>query len=94
MSLRSKHQELAAKYHWLIPIVVPLLAGYLGYGEYEKYEARQDVSAPTVEVTISTPRAGPPHRHGTVVSRGAIKDMIANQHAKDLRLFKQREVWE
>lgn len=110
MTLREKHQALATKYHWMIPIVVPLLAGYLGLDQYEKYEERQAAAAPTeVTVTVSAPITGGDHSHGAVVSQNDIETLIQRhinvslnqmnaaikkQHEKDLVLFKQKETWD
>jgi hypothetical protein len=108
MTLRDKHQALAAKYHWMIPIVVPLLAGYFGVDQYEKYEERQAIaSAPDITVTVTG--AGTDHAHGAVVSQNDINTLIqrhinvvinqtntaiAEQHAKDVALFKAKETWD
>ena len=110
MTLRDKHQALAAKYHWMIPIVMPLLLGYLGLDQYEKYEERQAAApAPDITVTVSAPVSGSKHAHGAVVSQNDIETLIqrhvnvavnqmnaaiAAQHQKDLGLFKTKETWD
>jgi hypothetical protein len=104
MNIRKKHQDLAAKYHWLITPVGALLAGYLGVGEYEKYEQRKAEAAGVgdVTITVEAPVKGPTHSHGAVVSQNDINTLIkravdravAEQHEKDLLLFKTRETWD
>lgn len=105
--IRTGHQALAAKYHWMIPLIVPLLAGYFGIDQYEMYEKRQAaaaVPAPTeVVVTVAAPAAaGPTHSHITVVGKETIKQLIKNavdaavekQDAKNAAKFPAKETWQ
>lgn len=107
MTIREKHQALASKYHWLITPLGTILLGYLGVGEYQKYEAAQS-AAPT-EVSVNVTSSGGDHSHGAVVSQNDIETLIQRhinvslnqmnaaikkQHEKDLVLFKQKETWD
>jgi hypothetical protein len=88
MTIRDKHQALANKYHWLITPIGTLLLGYLGVGEYEKYEARQ-AAAPAAPITITVEAsdstaaalAAHPHPyaatiHGSHLTAAGIQAMI------------------
>lgn len=104
MNVRDKHQALAAKYHWLITPIGTLLLGYLGIGEYEKYEARQAAEAAPITITveaadIAVTDTGHPHpyantQHGSHRSKDSIQDMIdkamaAHQSSKQYHEFSQ-----
>jgi len=109
MTIREKHQALAAKYHWLITPLGTLLLGYLGFDGYQKYEAAQAAAPTEVSVTVSAPISGNKHAHGAVVSQNDIETLIQRhvnvainqmnaaikkQHEKDLVLFKKKESWD
>jgi len=102
MSIRSKHQELAAKYHWAITPIATIVLGYLGVGEYKKYEAAQAAAAP-VTITFEAdsldsgehphPYASSTHEHQQLI-KSIAREAVNRQHEKDLQLFKQKEDWE
>lgn len=78
MTIREKHQDLAKKYHWVFPIIIPVLLGYFGVDQYQMYEKRQEEAskAGDVVVTITTPDTGETHSHGRVVSQNDIETLI------------------
>ena len=100
MTIRDKHQALAAKYHWLITPLGTLLLGYLGIGEYQKFEKRQAAApAAPVTVTVESTTEGHVHpfastTHGTHMTKDAVQDMInkavaAHQRSKQYHEFDQ-----
>jgi hypothetical protein len=78
-------------------ICTALLASYAGYDQYEKRSAPSDTTV-TVNVESVPDNMTNVHSHPTVVSRttidAVVKQAIADQHAKDLKIFKQKESWE
>lgn len=102
MSILSKHQELAAKYHWAITPLATIILGYLGVGEYQKFEAAQAAAAP-VSITFEAdalggddhphPYASSNHEHQQLI-KSIARELVEAQHEKDLILFKQLEVWD
>jgi hypothetical protein len=88
MTIRDKHQALASKYHWLITPIGTLLLGYLGIGEYDKYEARQAAAAAPAPITITVEASDTtaavlahPHpyagtNHGSHLTRLEVEAMI------------------
>jgi hypothetical protein len=88
MTIRDKHQALASKYHWLITPLGTILLGYLGVGEYDKYEARQAAAAAPAPITITVEASDStaavlahPHpyagtNHGSHLTRDTVQAML------------------
>jgi hypothetical protein len=94
MNIVAKNKDFVSKYHYLWPPLVAILAGYLGVDEFKQRQA----AAAAVTVTVETAPVDNSHGHAQMLSTGdvnkLINEAITRRHAKNLELFKQKEIWD